>query len=477
MALAFSCRRALCTSLVTLAAGTSLFACAGGAATESVGGGGSGFQKDSGADGADVSVTDGSGGSDSGDKDSGNADTGSDVTSPGNQCGKCDTDTQCGAGFRCIASAFGDKFCAQLCDTSCSSSGYECVDLAEYPVKPASDGGTSDGSTPATDSSTADASVDASDDASDDAQDASSPAVDAGPVVKACVPTSGDSCACNASREGVARTCYKTNNWGTCPGTETCKSGSWVGCDAKAAAKEICDDKDNNCNGFVDMDEPGITGNELCAGGGAPPHSGFTCSGGSCELSGCEKGWVKYPAGTPVTDGCNCKIDPGDVLPKNNGTCDTATDLGQIADVGSTPLLVSGTLSSDKDGQEGDWYAILAKDTKQAPNSNSFRIHVEFLAPDGNPDNEFLVDIIQGSAATPCTPQTTAKNAIAQWDWCTDSLTDPAKPADDDQSAPIRIRVFRNPAATTVATCKTYTLRITNGGSGACPAKDTCGAV
>jgi hypothetical protein len=233
----------------------------------------------------------------------------------------------------------------------------------------------------------------------------------------------------------------------------------------------LCDGKDNNCNGYVDMDEPGVTGNDLCAAGDAPPHSGFTCSAGDCQLSGCEKGWAKYPPGIPITDGCACKVDKGDILPNDNNTCDKATDLGELGDVSSTPLSVTGTLSSDTDG---DWYAVLAKDVKQDPNSNSFRIHVEFLAPDGNPNNEFLFDIIRGSTATPCTAQTTGKTSLLQWDWCADSTTTPAKPADADQSAPIRIHVFRSPSAT--ATCNNYTLRITNGGSGACPAQDTCGA-
>jgi len=498
MALAKTCKQAIASCIVTLAASSSLLACSGGSDASVGGDGTTGYTKDSGsdsADAADVSVKDSSmdadvsTGKDS-EADTTTADTGPDAPNPENQCGKCDTDTDCGAGFRCVASPFGDKFCAMLCTDSCASSDYDCVDLSQYPLGTTADGGTDGGSTDgATDAGSTDAAVvdaqndsqtdaqptDGADDVNDSGADESSTdaGVDAKPVVaKACVPTGGESCACNTTRNGVKRTCYKSNSYGKCSGSETCTNGSWVGCNATTATKELCDGKDNNCDGFVDADEPGITGNDLCAAGSAPPHSGFSCTAGSCALSGCEKGWTRYPANIAITDGCACKVDTGDIAPKENSICDNATDLGQLPDVGSTPLSITGSLSSDTDS---DWYAVFAQDILQETKTNSFRIHVEFLVPDGNPNNEFLFDVVRGSPATPCTPLTTTKSAITEWDWCADSTTNADKPADADQSAPIRIHVFRNPAAAS-KTCNLYVLRITNGGSGPCPAADACGA-
>ncbi|HUU01662.1 MAG TPA: choice-of-anchor D domain-containing protein [Myxococcota bacterium] len=60
-----------------------------------------------------------------------------------------------------------------------------------------------------------------------------------------------------ATDEGLTtRSCYQTNNWGSCPGTETCSgSAGWTGCDAPAPEQEICDTYDNNCDGLTDTDD------------------------------------------------------------------------------------------------------------------------------------------------------------------------------------------------------------------------------
>jgi hypothetical protein len=255
---------------------------------------------------------------------------------------------------------------------------------------------------------------------------------------------------------------------GTCPGEETCHSGAWIGCDAPAATAEICDGIDNNCNGALDLDEPGVTGNDLCAGGSAPPHSSFTCVGGECELSGCDPGWARYPTTLPVTAGCACAIDESDIAPASNDLCTAAISLGDLPDVNGTPLLLEGSLSGDTDE---DWYSLNSVDVDQVPAANSYRVHVEFLSPDGNPADEFLFDVIRGTAATTC-DDSELKPTLTTYDWCADS-SDAASKSDDDQSAPMRIRVYRNPAAT--GTCKLYKIRVTNGGSGACPPDDGCG--
>jgi len=283
-----------------------------------------------------------------------------------------------------------------------------------------------------------------------------------------CVPADGESCSCTSALEGETRPCFESNSEGTCTGTETCTSGSWTGCDAATPKAEICDDIDNNCNGFVDMDEPGVTGNDLCASGSAPPHSGFTCVDGQCELAGCEPGWARYPESLPVTAGCACAVDDGDVDPASNDTCDEATDLGELPDASGSPLLIQGTLSSDTDV---DWYAINTVDTDQVPAFNTYRVHIEFLAPDGNPGNEYLFDVVRGTAGDPCSG---GKTSLTSYDWCADSTSNPSEPADDDQSAPYRLKVYR--AGGVTGTCNPYKIRVTNGGTGACPAADACGS-
>ena len=48
--------------------------------------------------------------------------------------------------------------------------------------------------------------------------------------------------------EDIDRTCFSACG----PGTETCESGEWVGCDAPPVGVEVCDGVDNDCNGTVD---------------------------------------------------------------------------------------------------------------------------------------------------------------------------------------------------------------------------------
>ena len=67
-----------------------------------------------------------------------------------------------------------------------------------------------------------------------------------------CVPTSG-SCSCLPEDAGDVRSCSVTNDDGVCFGLETCEPETgWSGCTATPAGSELCDGKDNDCDGFVD---------------------------------------------------------------------------------------------------------------------------------------------------------------------------------------------------------------------------------
>jgi hypothetical protein len=435
----------------------------------------------------------GSNGQDSGQDSSGGTgglqEAGPDGPSNGAQCALCTKDTDCAQGYRCIPAPLGDMFCAKKCETETCSSETECVDLANYGLPDAGSAGAggsagASGAAGAAGAAGADeAGVDSGQDASQEASAGGSSGGGAGGsgggsagagggsglTGKACVPKGSDSCPCVAARAGVKRNCYSTNPFGSCSGKETCQANAWQGCDAVSPAKETCDGKDNNCNGFVDMDEPGITGNQLCASGQAPPHSGFTCSGGECQLSGCEPGWSKYPPSTPASEGCNCAIDPPDITALKNEACDNATDRGTVLDVGSVPVVVIGTLSSDTDT---DWYGIVAKDQNELPANNTFHLRVEFQAPDGNPGDEFRFDIVRTVGTTPACDTVGLKPELLEYDWCANNA-DPAATSNDDATATFRIRVYRKAGA--AGDCKPYKLKITNGGGGACPADDGCG--
>jgi hypothetical protein len=443
--------RALLGAGAACSAGALAWSCAEGQPVETAGPprttgtGGSGTGASSGA-GASAGAADGqagggasSGGTAGATDGGGEPDTLGGPDAPGNskQCGVCYKDTDCASGFKCVSSPWGDTFCAADCSTVACPAGFECASLSAYPP-PAIDGGAADASGSGTG--------------------------------KACVPAKGDSCPCDVVREGVKRHCYTSNTHGSCQGTQKCAGGVWSPCDAPLAEKEVCDGKDNNCNGAVDMLEPGITATALCGGAQAPPHTSFTCVSAKCQISGCDKGWTKFPPTLPDSAGCACAIDPDDIAPLDNGDCTKATDHGDVADQPSGSVTIQGTLSSANDV---DWHGVQAKDVDEKPNPNSFRVHVEFSLQDGNPGDEFRFDVLRGDTGGAC-PGSGTKADLTSYDWCADNTTDPTKPANGDQGASFRIKVHRKQGAT--PTCNPYKVVVTNGGSGACPSSDPCGS-
>jgi hypothetical protein len=67
-----------------------------------------------------------------------------------------------------------------------------------------------------------------------------------------CVPTNGH-CQCTPENSGKAFACEIENEFGACQGQQLCQEdGSMTTCDADDPEAEVCDDTDNDCDGFVD---------------------------------------------------------------------------------------------------------------------------------------------------------------------------------------------------------------------------------
>src|SRR4051812_47036389 len=65
-----------------------------------------------------------------------------------------------------------------------------------------------------------------------------------------CLPQT-NSCECSPSTVGLTRACHSDAGAVVCFGFESCQGdGTWSSCDAPTAAQEICDGKDNDCDGL-----------------------------------------------------------------------------------------------------------------------------------------------------------------------------------------------------------------------------------
>ena len=119
----------------------------------------------------------------------------------------------------------------------------------------------------------------------------------------ACLPLTG-TCTCTLSNAGQKRSCTQTNGLGTCFGVETClpKTG-WSGCDALLAAPEVCNGVDDDCNGTIDEGLPASQPCENTVAGVGTCQGTATCFGTA--------GW-QCAAPKPAVELCNYKDDDCD---------------------------------------------------------------------------------------------------------------------------------------------------------------------
>lgn len=117
----------------------------------------------------------------------------------------------------------------------------------------------------------------------------------------------------------IEQSCYTgevaTRNVGLCKsGTQICVKGAWESCKNQVLPqKELCDNLDNDCDGSIDEDFPNLTqpctiGKGICVSSGK-----FVCSADK-KTEECDA--LKIPPQTEICDGkdndCNGQIDDGD---------------------------------------------------------------------------------------------------------------------------------------------------------------------
>ncbi|MEY3012315.1 MAG: hypothetical protein RIT45_1050 [Pseudomonadota bacterium] len=119
---------------------------------------------------------------------------------------------------------------------------------------------------------------------------------------KQCVRTQGQcTCSAKSTAEGAATVCAVSNEFGVCPGMRTCTAAGLGACDATPAAAEVCNGKDDDCDGQTDE---GVGGGEPCK-----IQNGFgTCTGSTI----CSEGNVVCDGPEPAEETCNGKDDDCD---------------------------------------------------------------------------------------------------------------------------------------------------------------------
>jgi len=172
----------------------------------------------------------------------------------------------------------------------------------------------------------------------DEVEDAS------GAVVQQCILSEGI-CECTEwFVDQIASTqCFVENEWGTCAGDRVCMASGLTDCEAPTPAEEVCNQKDDNCNGEVDEglvetecilenefgDCPGI---ELCISGellcDGPPPEAESCDGMDNDCNG------DTDEGFPDTDedgiaDCMETDKDGDGVPDGADNCPSISNEAQ----------------------------------------------------------------------------------------------------------------------------------------------------
>ena len=158
-----------------------------------------------------------------------------------------------------------------------------------------------------------------------------------------------DDCDGMTDEEVVLSGCPVGNSYGTCPGSQSCVGGQ-LACDGKTPAPEVCDGQDNNCDGLTD-EGCDADGDGFCAVGVTIVGLPAACSQ---DLALCNSGGLALPAwcakGVLDCDDKNDKVHPsqpevcGNLL---DDDCDGETDVD--ADGSSAGLTGCKTFYGDVD--------------------------------------------------------------------------------------------------------------------------------
>ncbi len=199
---------------------------------------------------------------------------------------------------------------------------------------------------------------------------------------------------------------------------------------------EICDDKDNNCDGTVDE----AWGN--CTVSNGTPG----CIAGACVIDHCDSGW--YDMDSSYGTGCEVQEDVWEAH-GGDSCAQTINQWGAFTDYPSTNETIEGNIVYDHffPTVDEDWYYIDATDTAEADGAcDPFDVEVFFS---GNPDSDFRFEIYDLSCNLWATPGNACGNDLTEFNWdasgecpCTNTVQDGYELCTDN-SLQFIIRVYR----------------------------------
>ena len=141
----------------------------------------------------------------------------------------------------------------------------------------------------------------------------------------ACKPKFG-LCGCSdeAITDGLSTDCFEANDLGTCYGTRKCGDDGLTKCNALVPAEDLCDGIDNDCNGTVDVSADGSPLEKTCAMAGCPIEGLKTCQDGAwteCQVPGMDE-----VCGDDEDNDCDGQVDEewpglGEACTLGDGQC------------------------------------------------------------------------------------------------------------------------------------------------------------
>ena len=223
-----------------------------------------------------------------------------------------------------------------------------------------------------------------------------------------CVLSEGE-CACQPwfVDEGAATTCLNTNDLGVCEGHRVCTAEGLTACDAKPPAAELCNAKDDDCDGLVDEEA-----------GGDPCY--VENENGSCLGAYiCFDGELTCDAPVPAPEACDGKDN------NCNGTIDEGfpdSDLDGMADC----------LENDKDG---DGVVDIEDNCQFVPNpeQDDFDLDDKGDVCDKDDDNDLVKDELDCKPLDPDVNPNATEICNSKDDDC-DGLIDEGFPDSDSDA-------------------------------------------